>query len=204
MSMWPSGFEDPIDHKDNIRSAKETGDYKRKTLVQVKAASKYANCSLFLEQDTIKFMNNLLKEGKGFVAVEELKLTFQLIKEIQLKKYYKSSSENRDNIITDPAEILRKALDNARPLMAIQKVKVGSVVYSVPSPITYERSMFEARRWILSAARDREKGQARLHSVLANILVETAHGTGRIIAMRNEHHKTCEQNRAHAHYRLTA
>ena len=125
------------------------------------------------------------------------------MKDIQLKKYYKASPDRRENIVTDPNEILKTAVHNARPLMAIQKVKVGGIVYNVPAPISMKRSLFEARRWILNTVRDRDTKNTRVHGALANLLVDTAHNTGRVIAIRNEHHKTCEQNRAYAHYRIT-
>ena len=105
---------------------------------------------------------------------------------------------------TDPTEILKKAVENARPLMALETVKVGGITYTVPAPISDKRSKFEARRWIIKAARDRDRRTTRIAPVLANIIVDTFNNTGRVIAIRNEHHKTCEQNRAYAHYRLTS
>ena len=74
----------------------------------------------------------------------------------QLKKYYKVSasinakskqdstvSEQEDiNITTDPVLIIKRAIENARPLMALEKVKVGSVEYLVPKPITVTASQF--------------------------------------------------------------
>ena len=75
---------------------------------------------------------------------------------MQLKKYYKVSasinakskqdstvSEQEDiNITTDPVLIIKRAIENARPLMALEKVKVGSVEYLVPKPITVTASQF--------------------------------------------------------------
>ena len=64
--------------------------------------------------------------------MRELNETFEIMKGIQLKKYYKASPERREGIITDPNEILIKAVHNARPLMSIQNVRVGGSVYKVP------------------------------------------------------------------------
>lgn len=204
MSMWSSSFEDPLAHKDEIKEAKESGVYKRKSLVPVKAAPADANCSVFLEKETLKFLNTMQQDGKKVVGMKVLGQTFTLLKEIQLKKYYKASPEARENIIIDPQEILKKAVENARPLMSLQNVKKGSVYYQVPAPITDDRSYFEARRWIIKAARDRDTKNVRMPQALASILIETANDSGRVIAQRNEHHKLCEQNRAYAHYRITA
>ena len=67
-----------------------------------------------------------------------------------------------------------------------------------------KRSLFESRRWILNAARDRDTKNIRIHETLANVLIDTANNTGRVIAQRNEHHKTYKQNRAYAHYRVSS
>ena len=47
------------------------------------------------------------------------------------------------SIATDPVQIIKKAIDNARPLMRLEKVRVGSVEYQVPAPITQKRSEFD-------------------------------------------------------------
>jgi len=204
MSMWTPGFEDPILHKNELKNAKVSGEYKRKTLVPIKAADPTATCSNFLDKEFIDFLRCFLKEGKRHIGVREMNETFEIMKDIQLKKYYKASEERKESILTDPQEILKKAVHNARPLMAIQNVRVGGIVYKVPAPITMKRSLFESRRWILNAARDRDTRNIRIHETLANVLIETANNTGRVITQRNEHHKTCEQNRAYAHYRKSA
>ena len=58
-------------------------------------------------------------------------------------------------------------------------------------------------KWIITAARDRDKKKSMFHEKLADVLIETASFTGRVIQVKNEHHKTCEINRAYAHYRRT-
>ena len=47
--------------------------------------------------------------------------------------------------------IIKGAIENCRPLMLLQKVKVGSVTYYVPVPVSESRSYFEAIRWIHKA-----------------------------------------------------
>ena len=80
-----------------------------------------------------------------------------MIKHTQLRKYYKAlktaSSTGASSggtggaiatsIVTDPRELIKIAIENARPLMALQRVKVGAVEYTVPTPITMSRSEFE-------------------------------------------------------------
>ena len=100
MSMWDKNFVDPILHKDEIMQAKVTGDYKKKTLLPVKAAPSDASCSMFLDREVLGLINVMLQEGKKFVAIEMIREVFEIIKDIQLKKYYKAPPDRRENIIT--------------------------------------------------------------------------------------------------------
>ena len=72
-------------------------------------------------------------------------------------------------------------------------------------PISLKRSYFESRRWILNSVRPRissiDSKNVRIHEALAAVLIETSQNQGKVIAQRNEHHKTCENNRAYAHFR---
>lgn len=53
----------------------------------------------------------------------------------------------------------------------------------------------------MTTARGRDHAKQLMYERLAELVVETAHDTGPIINMKNEHHKQCEINRAYAHYR---
>lgn len=217
MSMWPSGFEDPVKHKKDFPELKEKGEYQTKALSPIKSTPNYATCSLFKDPLVQKFHRLCTVHGRSEQAENNLRETYRLIKRAQLKKYYKVSasinakskqdstvSEQEDiNITTDPVLIIKRAIENARPLMALEKVKVGSVEYLVPKPITVTASQFRGMKWIIEAARDRDKLKSSFKEKLAEILVETASFTGRVVQQKNDHHKTCELNRAYAHYRRT-
>jgi len=204
-SMWSSEFEDPILHKDDIKQAKVSGEFRKKSLVPVKAADPKATCSNFVDKEFIAFLRSFLKGGKSHIGVEELNKTFAVIKATQLKKYYKATPERREAIVTDPTEILKRAVENARPLMSLMKIQRGGNFYQVPGPISLKRSYFESRRWILNSVRPRissiDSRNVRIHEALAAVLIETSQNQGKVIAQRNEHHKTCENNRAYAHFR---
>ena len=59
----------------------------------------------------------------------------------------------------------------------------------------------------IRTARDRGDREARkrtkFYQKFARLLIETAEGKGPVIAIKNEHHRVCEANRAYAHYRKT-
>ena len=84
--------------------------------------------------------------------------------------------------------------------------------------LLFLRSYFESIRWIQKAGRwDRDtpapgktmiahkgvKPRIKLWDGLAKECVDAFYLTGRAINTVYEHHKTCEQNRAYAHYRRT-
>merc|ERR1712117_833222 len=168
-------------------------------------------------------------EGSSGQLAEEIMLEIcRRIKEIQLKKFYAASPDKRDNIERNPMVIIKEAIENCRPVMQLEKVKVGSVTYHVPTPITDTRSYFEAMRWLHQTVRwDRDAASAdrvipnsfKPHEVtdpkfpqrprvtiadgLAKELVDAYNMVGRAIVKKYEHHKQCEQNRAYAHYRRT-
>merc|ERR1719411_740519 len=209
--MWPKGFEDPVIHKKDFPELRESGDYQVKALAPIKSAPNSATCSLFKDPLVQKFQRLCTLHGRSEQAENNMRETFRLIKHTQLKKYYKavsskeSESTNAEDIsvTTDPVQIIKKAIENGRPLMSLQNVTVGSVDYQIPAPITIDRSQFEGMRWIINAARDRDKKKSKFYQKLAEVLIETASFTGRVIQVKNDHHKTCEVNRAFAHYRRT-
>ena len=62
--------------------------------------------------------------------------TQRRIKEMQLVKYYAASEAKKKEIELNPRVIIKQAIENVRPLMRLEKVKVGSVTYFVPTPIS--------------------------------------------------------------------
>ena len=105
-----------------------------------------------------------------------------------------------------------------------------TVLRDIPNTFLLIRSYFESMRWIHQAGRwerdTPEQGKGHILSFkggrkpttkgpwkprphikiwdgLAKECVDAYHHTGRAINTLYEHHKTCEQNRAYAHYRRT-
>ena len=56
-----------------------------------------------------------------------------------MSKYYAAAEGARSEIELSPAVIIKGAIENCRPLMSLQKVKVGAVTYYVPTPISESR-----------------------------------------------------------------
>lgn len=99
----------------------------------------------------------------------------------------------------DPVDLLRGALENARPRLEVKSRRVGGATYQVPIEISFERQESLALRWIVDAASGR-KG-APLHEALASEIVDAYNNTGSVVKKKDDTHKMAQANRAFAHLR---
>merc|ERR1712066_1055584 len=153
--MWPRNYEEPVEHKSMIRDLREKGDFDRKKIMPIKAALADANCSVFADPLVGRLQRTLMKYSSGELSREIIREVFRDIKEIQLRKYYKASEEGKKAMETSPTKIINNAVQNAKPLMNIEPVRVGAVTYTVPTPITEHHSTFKGIKWLIETARDR-------------------------------------------------
>jgi small subunit ribosomal protein S7 len=89
--------------------------------------------------------------------------------------------------------------------------RVGGATYQVPIEVRPARRISLALRWIVNAARERDRREVanffRDHRAktmahqLALELIEAAQGRGGAVRMKEEMHRIAEANRAFAHYR---
>ena len=99
----------------------------------------------------------------------------------------------------DPLPILKKAIDNIKPLLEIRSRRVGGATYQVPVEVTPRRGTTLAIRWLVTYSRNRrEKSMAER---LAGEILDASGGTGGAAKRREDMHKMAEANKAFAHYR---
>jgi small subunit ribosomal protein S7 len=99
----------------------------------------------------------------------------------------------------DPVIALKKAVDNARPLLETRSRRVGGASYQVPVEVRPHRGTTLALRWLVNYARQRKE-----HSMadrLAAEIMDAASGQGASVKRREDMHKMAEANKAFAHYR---
>lgn len=131
-----------------------------------------------------QFVNKVLSQGKKSVAEEIVYESLDIIKK-------KSANP--------PVTVLKKAVDNTRPLLEVRPRRVGGATYQVPIEVNNRRGTTLAVRWIVDFARERrEKTMAER---LAVELMDAAGGTGTSIKKKEDLHKMAEANKAFAHYR---
>jgi small subunit ribosomal protein S7 len=99
----------------------------------------------------------------------------------------------------DPLPILKKAVDNIKPLLEVRPRRVGGATYQVPVEVQSRRGTTLAIRWLIGfSRRRREKSMA---DRLAGEILDASGGTGAAVKRREDMHKMAEANKAFAHYR---
>ena len=112
---------------------------------------------------------------------------------------YKTLEIVSDRTAGDPVVTLRKAVENARPLLETRSRRVGGASYQVPVEVRANRGTTLALRWLVNYSRQR-----REHSMadrLAAELLDASTGQGASVKRREDMHKMADANKAFAHYR---
>lgn len=112
---------------------------------------------------------------------------------------YKSFDVISDKTKEDPIKILKKAVDNVKPMLEVRSRRVGGATYQVPVDVRYERRISLALRWIVEGAKQRK--EYGMIERLASELLDAYKNTGLAVKKKENTHKMAEANKAFAHYR---
>jgi small subunit ribosomal protein S7 len=132
-----------------------------------------------------KFVNSIMHDGKKSVA--------QWI-------FYGALDVVRDKTKDDPIKVLKKAVDNVKPLLEVKSRRVGGATYQVPVEVNPGRRQSLAIRWLLLYAAQRSSEKQMLNK-LANEILDAANHRGASVKKREDTHRMAEANKAFAHYR---
>lgn len=102
--------------------------------------------------------------------------------------------------IANPVEILRGALDNARPKLEVKSRRVGGATYQVPVEVSPDRQEALALKWMIASAK--VKKGVSMSEALARELLDALNNTGNVVKKKEEVHKAAQANRAFAHLRF--
>ena len=140
-----------------------------------------------LYQSTLaaKFVNCVMKQGKKSTAEGIFYGALELVKE-----------RTKD----DPVKILKKAVDNVKPILEVKSRRVGGATYQVPVEVNPGRRQSLAIRWLIEYASDRGSEKTMREKLAAEIL-DAAQNRGNAIKKKEDTHKMAEANKAFAHYR---
>lgn len=120
-------------------------------------------------------------------------------KQLAERTVYRALEVISERTANDPVITLRKAVENARPLLETRSRRVGGASYQVPVEVRAHRGTTLALRWLVNYARAR-----REHSMaerLVGEIMDAASGQGAAVKRREDMHKMAEANKAFAHYR---
>ncbi len=115
------------------------------------------------------------------------------------KIVYDAMDHIKERTGTDPLNVLKKAVDNARPELEVRSRRVGGATYQVPVEVRPRRATTLSIRWIVGYSRSRH--EKSMHLKLAGEIMDAYNSTGSSVKRREDMHKMAESNRAFAHYR---
>jgi small subunit ribosomal protein S7 len=134
-------------------------------------------------------------------------LVTQLINKVMLhgkkslaeRVVYKALETISERTANDPVITLKKAVENARPLLEVRSRRVGGATYQVPVEVRPARSTTLALRWLVNFSRQRKENT--IADRLVAELMDASQGQGASVKRREDIHKMADANKAFAHYR---
>jgi small subunit ribosomal protein S7 len=134
-------------------------------------------------------------------------LVTQLINKVMLsgkktlaeRTVYRALDQISEKTANDPVITLKKAVENARPLLEVRSRRVGGATYQVPVEVRPHRGTTLALRWLVGYARQRR--EHTMAERLVGEIMEASQGQGGSVKRREDIHKMADANRAFAHYR---
>ncbi|XP_018323968.1 28S ribosomal protein S7, mitochondrial isoform X2 [Agrilus planipennis] len=201
MSQYPSYYIQPVYRKEAQEELEKSGEIMKITHVPTRAALNDQTSSVYQDELVNLFINYVMRDGLKTLARGLVEKSFENIKRIQLEKYHKAKTEaEKQAIEINPKNIFHQAVNNCKPLLYLTPIKRGGVKYQVPVPIPDKRSQFLSMKWLIEAAREKER-TVHFPEKLAYELIDAASNTGKVVKRKLDLHKQCEANRAYAHYR---
>jgi small subunit ribosomal protein S7 len=131
-----------------------------------------------------KFVNALMRDGKKSTAEAIFYDAMQIVEER----------------MGQPAmNVYRQAFSNTKPVLEVKSRRVGGATYQVPVEVRPRRREALARRWLVSAAR--ERGERTMAERLAAEIMAASKNEGAAVRKKQDVHRMAEANKAFAHYR---
>jgi small subunit ribosomal protein S7 len=131
-----------------------------------------------------QLINKVLLNGKKGLAERTVYQALEII------------SERTAN---DPVITLKRAVENARPMLETRSRRVGGANYQVPVEVRPNRGTTLAMRWLVNYSRQRR--EHTMAERLVGEIMDASNGQGSAVKRREDMHKMADANKAFAHYR---
>ena len=138
----------------------------------------------FNDKTVAKLINILMFAGKKSIAESILYGALDLVAQ-------------RTN--EEAVKVLKKSLDNIKPMLEVKSRRVGGSTYQVPIEVRPDRRVSLAMRWLIKYSDARS--EKTMKDKLAGEIVDAYNNRGAAVKKREDVHKMAEANRAFAHYR---
>jgi small subunit ribosomal protein S7 len=112
---------------------------------------------------------------------------------------YRALEQISERTEGDPVVTLKKAVENARPLLEVRSRRVGGATYQVPVEVKPPRGTTLALRWLVNFSRARR--EPTISDRLVAEIMDASQGQGASVKRREDIHKMADANKAFAHYR---
>ena len=99
----------------------------------------------------------------------------------------------------EPVAVLKRAVENVRPVLEVKSRRVGGATYQVPVEVRPRRATTLAIRWLIGYSRQRR--EKTMSERLSGELLDASNGIGASIKRKDDLQKRAESNKAFAHYR---
>ncbi len=131
-----------------------------------------------------KVIKGLMRKGKKSIAEKILYDSLDIV-----------SAKIKD----EPVQVLKKAIDNIKPIVEVKSRRVGGATYQVPIEVPGSRKQALAIRWLVSYSKGRSERTMRER--LAGEIMDAFNKRGNAFKKREDVHRMAEANKAFAHYR---
>ena len=151
-----------------------------------------------------KFTNLLMVNGKKIKATRIFFNMLVILKKRIKKDLEKKNLSNQKELSLNVTllHIISKALENIRPNLEVRKVRVAGSTYIVPAIISKKKQETLALKWLLEAARKRQKNsKLDFSNCLADEILDASRKIGQARQKRDELHRLAQTNRAYIRYR---
>ena len=131
-----------------------------------------------------RMINGIMRKGKKTIAEKIVYSSMEIIKE--------KTKE-------DPVSVLKKAVENSKPVIEVKSRRVGGATYQVPVEIRPERRLALSLRWMIDFAK--ERSEKTMVNRLSGEILDAYNNRGMTVKKKEDTHKMAEANKAFAHYR---
>jgi small subunit ribosomal protein S7 len=138
----------------------------------------------YSDRTVTKLINIIMLDGKKSTAERALYGAMELV----------AKRANEDGL-----KVLKKALENIKPMIEVKSRRVGGATYQVPVEVRTDRRVSLAMRWLTKYANARS--EKTVTDKLAGEILDAYNNRGSAVKKREDTHKMAEANRAFAHYR---